>query len=75
MLCFVVGSRSCGARRLGGVDIPMGRAAVLLVPRSALSLSYHGVSARWRSHDNADEIRYLLGRCHSFLHGRVCTGN
>lgn len=73
-ICATAGPCSCRTGRLGRVNVTMGSAAFLLLPRSTLSLSYHGISTRGRPYDDADEVRYLLGGCHSFLHGRMCPG-
>lgn len=44
------------ARRLGRIDLTMGRTAFLLVPRSPLSISHHGIPPRRRPHDYVDEV-------------------
>jgi serine/threonine protein kinase len=49
----------------------MGRAIVLLIPRPDIPLSYYGIPSWWRFDDYAYQVRYLLGGCHSLLHGRV----
>ena len=61
--------RPCRTRRAGRVQLALGRSALLFVPGHLLPVLAHGVPAGRRSHDNADQIRHLLGGRHSLLHG------
>lgn len=53
----------------------MGRAVILLFPRSPLPLSHYGISPRWRLDDHAYEIRHLLGGRYPILYGRMYSGH
>lgn len=55
------------------IELALGRAALLLLPRSAVPLPPHGIFTRWRSHDHAHQVRYLQRGCHSVLHGGMCA--
>ena len=51
----------------------MGRAALLFVPGPLLSVPHHGVPPRWRSHDDAHQVRHVLGGRDPVLHCGVCA--
>lgn len=61
-------TRTRRARRSRRVQFAMGRAALLLVPGLCVPLSDHGVPARRRSHDDADQVRHVLRGCNAILH-------
>ena len=63
-----------GARCSGGINITLGCPVVLFFPGPSLLIPCHGISPWRRSDDNADEIRYVHGRCDTLLHGRVYIG-
>ena len=66
-------ARTRGTRRPRRVQLPMGRAALLFVPGPLLSVPHHGVPPRWRSHDDAHQVRHVLGGRDPVLHCGVCA--
>jgi hypothetical protein len=52
----VARTRPRGARRPCRVDVALGRAVVLFVSRSSISVPDHGVPTGWGPNDDADEI-------------------
>lgn len=66
---------SRGTQRLGREHVSLGRATLLRVPGSILSVSGHGISSGRRSYDHAYEVRCLLRGCDTVLYGGVHTGN
>lgn len=61
-------TRTRRARCSCRVQLAMGRAAFLLVPRFCVPLSDHGVPAWRRSHDDADKVRHVLRGRNAILH-------
>ena len=52
----VARTRPRGARRPCRVNVALGRAVVLFVSRSSISVPDHGVPTGWGPNDDADEI-------------------